>query len=121
MEDKNLKFYQTVGARIKEIRIAKGMSQAELAEKANLALPSVSTIENAKSKMWLVSFARICEALQVSPNEILRLDVPESTGHLPEEFAAILDGCTAAEIESILKITKQVKYTFEDQKKEYID
>ena len=121
MEEKDLTFYQAVGARVKEIRNQKGLSQAELAEKANLSLPLISTIENGKSKIWLITFARICEALQVSSDDILRLDVPEPTEHYPKEFAEILEGCTTAEIESILKITKEVKATFLNQKKTFTE
>ena len=121
MDNQYLAFYQTVGARIREIRVSKGMTQADLAEKAHLSLPAVSDIENARSKMWLITFARIAEALQVSADDILRLNTPASAASYPVEFAEILEGCTSAEIESLLKIVKQVKATFQEQKKDYLD
>ena len=111
-------FYELIGSRIRDIRIRKGMSQAELAVKAKLSLPVISAVENARSKIWLSTFARIAEALEVSADDILRLSTPPSTASYPEEFAEILSDCTAAEIEAILKISRQVKSTFENQKKE---
>ncbi len=51
MEEQYLAFYQRIGARIRELRIQKGMSQAELAEKAHLSLPVISSLENARSKI----------------------------------------------------------------------
>ena len=49
MQDQT-EFYKTIGTRIKEIRIAKGISQAERAEKAKLSSPVISGIENGRSK-----------------------------------------------------------------------
>ena len=117
VEDRYLSFYKTVGSRIREIRLSKNMSQADLAEKAGLSLPTVSDIENAHSKIWLTTFARIAEALQVSADDILRLDTPAATDSYPEEFAQILKGCSTSDIASILEIVKQIKTTLDSKKK----
>ena len=119
IKDQYLAFYQTIGERIREIRTSKGISQAELAEKANLSLPVISSIENARSQTWLITFAKIAEALQVSADDILRLNTPSSVSSHPEELSELLKGCTPAECEAIIKIVKQVKTTFENQKSEY--
>lgn len=121
MEDKYLDFYQTIGSRIRDIRIQKGMSQAELAEKAKLSLPVISSLENAHSKIWLVTFAKIAEALEVSPNDILRLNTPAASAGFPDELTEILEGCSPSETESILKIARQVKSAFSTQKKDLLE
>jgi len=121
LEDQFNEFYQTIGDRIRELRVRQGMSQADLAEKAHLSLPVISSIENAHSKIWLVTFAKIAEALQVSADDILRLNTPEANEGFPKEMSELFDGCTPAECESILRIAKQVKSTFESQRKEYPD
>lgn len=118
MDDQNVNFYKIIGIRIREIRISKGMSQAELAEKAGLSLPVISSLENAHSKIWLVTFAKIAEALNVSADDILRLNTPSPSDSYPEELRKLLEGCSAAETEAIIKIAKQVKSTFEEQKKD---
>ena len=41
-------FYQKVGARVREIRTQKKLSQSELAVKASLSLPHISAIELGK-------------------------------------------------------------------------
>ena len=38
--------YQKIGARIREIRIKNGMSQADLAVAAHISLPHISDIEH---------------------------------------------------------------------------
>ena len=114
-------FYKNIGNRIRELRLQKGMSQTELAEKANLSVPVISDIENSHSKIWLITFSKIAEALGVSANDILRLNTPESIAGFPEEFAEILKDCSPEETESILQIAKQVKSTFDSQKNKYLN
>lgn len=101
--------YITVGERIRAIRVAKGMSQADLAFAAHIATSNVSDIENGKTKMWLATFVKIVEALQVSADSILRPDVPEVNSLYQKEYAQLLADCTPSEIEAIMKISKEVK------------
>ena len=42
--------YEQIGARIRNARIERKMSQAELAAKANISLPHISSIELGKTK-----------------------------------------------------------------------
>lgn len=109
---------QMIGSRIRAVRLQKNMSQADLAVKANLSLPQISDIELGKSRMMLTSFVRIAEALQVSADSLLRPDVPEVKSIYQNEFADVLNDCTPAEIESILKIVKELKSTMH-KKEEY--
>ena len=57
---------QMIGARIRQVRQQRDMSQAALAAKAGLSLPHISDIELGKVSMRISSFVRIVEALQVS-------------------------------------------------------
>ena len=101
--------YVVVGERIRAIRVAKGMSQADLAFAAHIATSNVSDIENGKTKMWLATFVKIVETLQVSADSILRPDVPEVNSLYQKEYAQLLADCTPSEIEAIMKISKEVK------------
>ena len=101
--------YVVVGERIRAIRVAKWMSQADLAFAAHIATSNVSDIENGKTKMWLATFVKIVEALQVSADSILRPDVPEVNILYQKEYAQLLADCTPSEIEAIMKISKEVK------------
>lgn len=62
--------YEQIGLRIRNARIDRKMSQAELAAKANISLPHISSIELGKTKMLLSTFTRVIEALQVSADSI---------------------------------------------------
>lgn len=105
-----------IGKRIREIRTNKKMSQADLADKANISLSQVSDIETGKSSMRLTTFIGIVEALQVSADVLLRTDIPEVNNIYKSEFAELLEDCTPIEIESIFKIVKEVKKSMHSPK-----
>lgn len=58
--------------RVRELRTAKGLSQAELAQQAKVRIATISEIENQKTKR--VDFdvlERLAEALDVDPSFLL--------------------------------------------------
>ena len=111
MKELDLETYKKIGSRIREVRTKKGMSQAQLAEKAYISVPHVSEIECGKSKLRLSTFVFIAEALQVSADVLLRPNIPEVTNIYQGEFNDVLADCTPAEIDSLLKIVKELKTT----------
>ena len=59
--------------RIKELRIAKGMSIQALADYANMDRPNVSRIEAGRVRgITFETICRIAEVLEVSPKELMR-------------------------------------------------
>lgn len=100
-----------VGQRIRSARMAKKMSQADLSFESNVSVSHISDIENGKKVMQLDTFVRIIEVLKVSSDSILRPDIPEVNKLYQQEFFGVLQDCTPAEIESILKIVREVKET----------
>lgn len=113
MEDNKLK---EIGQRIRETRLSKGMTQNDLAFAAHISTSNVSDIELGKSRIWLTTFVKIVEALQVSSDSLLRTDVPEVNELYQKEYAELLADCTPTEMESIMKIVRQVKSTLHQPK-----
>lgn len=111
MQNGSMSSAAEIGARIREARLAKRMSQAELAEKSNISLPHISEIELGKADIRLQSFIRIIEALQVSSDEIIKASVPSVSQLLIHEYAEMLSDCTPEEIQALIAITKQLKTT----------
>ena len=60
-----------VGARILTIRRSRGLTQADVAEKAGLSDRAYADIERGSSNMRVDTLMRICSALDVTPNAIL--------------------------------------------------
>lgn len=102
-----------LGQRIKAVRIERGMSQAELAEKANVGLPHISDIERGMTHTKILTFARIAEALQVSADDLLRINIPQVKVLYQSELAELLKDCTPTEMDSLLQILRQVKAAFQ--------
>ena len=109
---------QIIGSRIKETRINKNMSQADLAVKANISLPHISDIELGKSNMMITTFIRISEALQVSTDSLLRPDVPGVKNLYESELSDIFSDCSPTQMDSLLKIVRELKHTM-FRKEEY--
>ena len=103
--------YEQIGLRIRNARVDRKMSQAELAAKANILLPHISSIELGKTKMLLSTFTRVIEALQVSADSILRANVPTVTTMYASEIAELFEDCTTSELESLKAIVKNLKAT----------
>ena len=109
MGNNEVSIYQSVGARIREERNRKGWSQSKLSEISSISLPHISDIELGKKRMKLETFLKIAEALQVSTDTLLRLDIPEVKEQYDSELSGILSDCTSKEIESIFRIIKEFK------------
>ena len=103
--------YELIGARIRNARIGQKMSQADLAAKANISLPHISSIELGKTKMLLSTFIRVIEALQISADSVLRANVPTVTSMYASEIAELFEDCTPSELESLKSIIQNIKAT----------
>ena len=103
--------YEQIGARIRNARIEQKMSQADLAAKANISLPHISSIELGKTKMLLSTFIRVIEALQISADSVLRANVPTLTSMYASEIAERFEDCTPSERESLKSIIQNIKAT----------
>jgi len=116
MEDKAV--LKEIGLRIREARIAQGMTQNDLAFAAHISTSNISDIELGKSNIWVLTFAKIVEALQISADTLLRTDTPVVNELYQKEFSGLLSDCSPSEMEAILKIVRQVKETLHAPKKD---
>ncbi len=106
-----------LGKRIRTARRKKGMSQAELADKVGISVPYVSDVENGKKTIGVDIFMRIAEALQVSTDWLLRVDIPQNRHVNHSDAAELLEDCTSEEALMLLKIMASVKDVLRQGKK----
>ncbi|MGW4370126.1 helix-turn-helix domain-containing protein [Nocardia takedensis] len=59
------------GKNIGDLRRARGMTQEQLAEKSNLALPTIAAIERGTRWPRISTLQKLAKALQVSGGELL--------------------------------------------------
>jgi transcriptional regulator with XRE-family HTH domain len=87
-----------VAAQVREIRLARHLSQRQLASRMEVPRTYISKIENGKAIPTLGSLERLAEALEVDLCQLVR----DSRSRREEEVAAILADPFLAEIASLL-------------------
>lgn len=105
-----------LGKRIKRQRLAKKMTQAQLAEKAGISAQYVSHIEKGDQQMSVAVFSRVCNALDISADKLLYNRSIESQRQLSEEVDLLLADCTPTERNGIVHLVQEVKQVFRDIK-----
>lgn len=98
-----------IGIRIQLARKAAGMSQADLAEKLDISVAHMSSIETGRANFSVEILMGITEVLHVSADSLLRTNIPEVSAIYAREIDALLSGCTSSEIESIMAMMQQMK------------
>ena len=71
---------QNINNQIRDLRIAKKITQQELTERTNLSVPYISQIENNHRNISLETFVKIVDALEISLSDFfLPYSVPQDT------------------------------------------
>ncbi len=117
MDDKE--FLTEIGQRLRKARTSKKLSQEDVAFKTGLSTCAISNIELGKSNIWISTFIKIIEVLNVSADTILRPDVQSVNAVYQNEFAELLNGCSPSEIETVTKLAKDVINTIRKNKENY--
>lgn len=92
-----------VGNKLYEIRTKKLMSRLEVAEKANLSDRTYADIERGSVNMRIETILRICDALNITPNDIF---VSEKSEVSERDILELLNDCSSKEKETALKLIK---------------
>lgn len=69
-----MKVNSVFGAKLKEVREARQLSQSELAKKLHVSTQTVSNWEISSSNPSLTTFMKIADVLDISPNYLLGYD-----------------------------------------------
>ena len=79
-----------IGERVRTLRLAREMTQAQLAEILGTRHTNVSGIERGMRGLTIQQLVKLARALEVSPAEILDVKRRKATnGHLPRRFERI--------------------------------
>ncbi len=95
--------FRAIGNKLLENRKRTGLTQNEVAEKANLSDRTYADIERGCVNMRMETFLKICEVLCVTPDEILTNEshISEATkAELTDKFGK----CTFSQQETAIKL-----------------
>jgi len=101
---------QKIGSRVKAARLAKHMTQQQLAEAADISVSFLSNIENGRQSMNLRALIAISAALDVSADSLLN-DIPRNATIISEEIDKEIASFTLKEQEAVLQIVQVIKQT----------
>lgn len=91
-----------IGNNLYKVRKTKGLTQAEVAEKAELSDRTYADIERGSVTMRIDSLLKICTALNITPNDIF---VIENDIEITEQdIAETIKDCSNNEKETALKL-----------------
>lgn len=101
-----------LGSRIREVRLARGLTQERLAEAADLSGAYVAQIEGGKALPSIPALARIAATLAVPVSGIISaLDAPQEgeTADLRAQATALLAGCDTAQLRVVLRMIAVIR------------
>ena len=101
--------YISIGNRIKEIRTAKGWTQAKLAEESGVEPSNISHIERAATKLSLPTLVSIANALGVTLDEIAYGSLVKSNHVSVKMIDDILVDCSPEELKSLVEAIRTTK------------
>lgn len=93
---------RTIGNKLYQFRKAKGLTQVEVAERSDLSDRTYADIERGNVTMRVDSLVKICNALNITPNDIL-ISQPEKD-ITEQDIAIALTSCSASEKITALKL-----------------
>ena len=100
--------YTIIGQRIKQARLAKNLTQEDLAEKIDISVAFLSRVERGNSHINLKRLHQVCNLLDVSEGYILNGASSDSTNYLTKEFNDLIQSCTADKQRLIYKVAKVI-------------
>jgi len=102
---------QRIGARTKEIRFKKGMTQQKLSERMEINSKYLSSIERGKENPTLNILIKLAESLEVHLNEIFDSSVQiEDNSKIRPLIHSLLDKADFEQLKLIFKIVSAILY-----------
>lgn len=101
-----------MGSKLYAIRKRCGLTQAEVAEAANLSINTYAEIERGEVNTGIESIMQICRALHVTPNEFLVTDPAHATSR-EEDILARLQACNPKQKETALRMLEMYLQSLE--------
>ena len=95
--------FNAIGNKLYLIRKRMGLTQAEVAEAAELSTRTYADIERGSVNMRIETVLRICNVLHITPNEILTTEA-SSLSVKQKELWERLDACSPRDKETALNL-----------------
>lgn len=105
---KNIDF-DSIGKKLKEIRIAKGLTQEYIANAVDVNTSHISNIENGRVKISLTTLILVCNALGTTVDYVLSNEYANSSSAIDNAILTEVQKCNSDMKERILKIVQALQ------------
>lgn len=99
------KLYVAIADNIRRERKRLYFSQGQLAEKADISVDTVKSVEKGRRAMSLDTYLKIVQALGATPLSLMNM---EFTERYTDRFAYMVKNCSRNEVEFILYMVEQM-------------
>ena len=103
--------YSVIGSRIKQARLAKNMTQEDLADKIDISVAFLSRVERGNSHINLKRLNQICGLLDVSEGYLLNGASSSSENYLDKEFTNLIKSVSPEKQKLIYNVAKTIAET----------
>lgn len=100
--------YVSIGKRIKEIRLKRGITQEKLAETVNISVPHISRIENGWASPSLQTLVDICNALDITIDDLMQDSIPAARRNAEGALGEIVADCTVEELNLLADVAQTI-------------
>ena len=103
--------YSVIGSRIKQARLAKNMTQEDLADKIDISVAFLSRVERGNSHINLKRLNQLCDLLDVSEGYLLNGASSSSENYLDKEFTDLIKSVSPEKQKLIYNVAKTITKT----------
>ena len=103
--------YSVIGSRIKQARLAKNMTQEDLADKIDISVAFLSRVERGNSHINLKRLNQLCGLLDVSEGYLLNGASSSSENYLDKEFTDLIKSVSPEKQKLIYNVAKAISET----------
>lgn len=100
--------YSVIGSRIKEARLAKNMTQEDLADQIDISVAFLSRVERGNSRINLKRLNQVCNLLDVSEGYLLNGASSSSENYLDKEFSDLIKSVSPEKQKLIYNVAKAI-------------
>ena len=100
--------YSVIGSRIKQARLAKNMTQEDLADKIDISVAFLSRVERGNSH---INLNQLCGLLDVSEGYLLNGASSSSENYLDKEFTDLIKSVSPEKQKLIYNVAKTIAET----------
>ena len=107
--------YSVIGSRIKQARLAKNMTQEDLADQIDISVAFLSRVERGNSHINLKRLNQLCGLLDVTEGYLLNGASSSSQNYLDKEFTDLIKSVSPEKQKLIYNVAKTIAETETDE------